>query len=36
MGAEPIGNLPAEAVSAYKAYLPGVLKLTADTGVTLD
>lgn len=36
MGAEPIGNLPPEAVSAYKAYLPGVLKLTADTGVTLD
>ncbi|MDW3686674.1 tripartite tricarboxylate transporter substrate binding protein [Cupriavidus sp. CV2] len=36
MGAEPIGNLPAEAVTAYKAYLPGVLKLTADTGVTLD
>ncbi|NUA31728.1 Bug family tripartite tricarboxylate transporter substrate binding protein [Cupriavidus basilensis] len=36
MGAEPIGNLPAEAVAAYKAYLPGVLKLTADTGVTLD
>ncbi|MGO4158368.1 Bug family tripartite tricarboxylate transporter substrate binding protein [Cupriavidus sp. YAF13] len=36
MGAEPIGNLPAEALTAYKAYLPGVLKLTADTGVTLD
>ncbi len=36
MGAEPIGNLPAEAASAYKAYLPVVLKLTADTGVTLD
>ncbi|MFJ1255138.1 Bug family tripartite tricarboxylate transporter substrate binding protein [Cupriavidus sp. CuC1] len=36
MGAEAIGNLPAEAVTAYKAYLPGVLKLTADTGVTLD
>ncbi|MFS8979816.1 tripartite tricarboxylate transporter substrate binding protein [Cupriavidus necator] len=36
MGAEPIGNLPAEAESAYKAYLPVVMKLTADTGVTLD
>ncbi len=36
MGAEPIGNLPAEAEIAYKAYLPVVLKLTADTGVTLD
>ncbi|WER48484.1 tripartite tricarboxylate transporter substrate binding protein [Cupriavidus sp. WKF15] len=36
MGAEPIGNTPSEAASAYKAYLPVVLKLTADTGVTLD
>jgi len=36
MGAEPLGNLPAEALAAYKAYLPVVLKLTADTGVTLD
>ncbi len=36
MGAEPIGNTPAEAERAYKAYLPVVLKLTADTGVTLD
>ncbi|WP_066741177.1 tripartite tricarboxylate transporter substrate binding protein [Cupriavidus sp. D384] len=36
MGAEPIGNTPPEAERAYKAYLPVVLKLTADTGVTLD
>lgn len=36
MGAEPVGNLPAEAGSAYRAYLPVVLKLTADTGVRLD
>lgn len=36
MGAEPIGNTPQEAERAYKAYLPVVLKLTADTGVTLD
>ncbi|MGO4580717.1 Bug family tripartite tricarboxylate transporter substrate binding protein [Cupriavidus sp. 2TAF22] len=36
MGAEPLGNLPAQAAAAYKAYLPVVLKLTADTGVTLD
>lgn len=36
MGAEPIGNTPAEAERAYKAYLPVVLKLTQDTGVTLD
>lgn len=36
MGAEPIGNTPAEAERAYKAYLPLILKLTADTGVTLD
>jgi tripartite-type tricarboxylate transporter receptor subunit TctC len=36
MGAEPVGNTPQEAERAYKAYLPVVLKLTADTGVTLD
>jgi len=36
MGAEPLGSQPAEAEAAYKAYLPVVLKLTADTGVTLD
>ena len=36
MGAEPLGNLPGEAASAYKAYLPVVLKLTADTGVSLE
>ena len=36
MGAEPVGNTPSEAASAYTAYLPVVLKLTADTGVTLD
>ncbi|MGN5477092.1 Bug family tripartite tricarboxylate transporter substrate binding protein [Cupriavidus basilensis] len=36
MGAEPLGNLPAEALTAYKVYLPVVLKLTADTGVALE
>lgn len=36
LGADPIGNTPAEAARAYKAYLPMVLKLTTDTGVTLD
>lgn len=36
MGAEPVGNLPGESRAAYKTYLPVVLKLTADTGVTLD
>ncbi len=36
MGAEPIGNLPAQAEAGYKAMLPVILKLTADTGVTLD
>jgi len=36
MGAEPIGNTPAEATAAYKAFLPISLKLTQATGVTLD
>jgi len=36
IGAEPLGNLPAEAQAAYKDYLPVVLKMTADTGVKLD
>jgi hypothetical protein len=36
MGLEPIGSSPAEAQRAYKAYLPVILKLAADTGVTLD
>ncbi|SOY72786.1 Bug family tripartite tricarboxylate transporter substrate binding protein [Cupriavidus taiwanensis] len=36
LGAEPLGTTPAQAEAAYKAYLPVVLKLTADTGVTLD
>lgn len=36
LGAEPIGNLPAQAAAAYKAYLPVALKLAQDTGVTLD
>lgn len=36
MGAEPVGNLPAEANRAYRAYLPVVLELTEDTGVRLD
>ncbi|CAN7496013.1 Bug family tripartite tricarboxylate transporter substrate binding protein [Variovorax paradoxus] len=36
LGAEPVGNLPAEAVAAYKAFLPVTLKLTQATGVKLD
>ncbi|WP_399680114.1 Bug family tripartite tricarboxylate transporter substrate binding protein [Xenophilus sp.] len=36
MGAEPIGNTPAEATAAYQAFLPISLKLTQATGVTLD
>lgn len=36
MGAEPIGNTPAQATAAYKAFLPISLKLTQATGATLD
>ncbi|MFT3779121.1 MAG: tripartite tricarboxylate transporter substrate binding protein [Ottowia sp.] len=36
MGAEPIGNTPAEATAAYKAFLPVALELTAATGASLD
>ncbi len=36
MGAEPVGNSPAEATAAYKAFLPISLALTRATGVTLD
>ena len=36
MDLEPVGNLPHEAQAEYQTYLPIVLKLTADTGVTLD
>ena len=36
LGAEPVGNLPAEATAAYKAFLPVTLKLTQATGVKLD
>ncbi|WP_088156204.1 Bug family tripartite tricarboxylate transporter substrate binding protein [Achromobacter xylosoxidans] len=36
MDLEPIGNLPHEAVAEYQTYLPIILKLQADTGVTLD
>lgn len=36
LGAEPLGNLPAEAAAAYQAFLPVALKLTQDTGVRLD
>jgi tripartite-type tricarboxylate transporter receptor subunit TctC len=36
LGAEPIGNTPAEATAAYKAFLPISLDLTRATGVTLD
>ncbi|WP_326540599.1 Bug family tripartite tricarboxylate transporter substrate binding protein [Pseudorhodoferax sp.] len=36
LGATVVGNTPEEATAAYKAYLPIALKLTRDTGVTLD
>lgn len=36
LGAEPIGNSPAQATAAYKAYLPVALKMAQDTGVRLD
>ncbi|WP_419341727.1 Bug family tripartite tricarboxylate transporter substrate binding protein [Achromobacter sp. PD1] len=36
MDLEPIGNLPHEAEAEYQTYLPIVLKLTTDAGVTLD
>ncbi|MEN5062893.1 tripartite tricarboxylate transporter substrate binding protein [Achromobacter aegrifaciens] len=36
MDLEPIGNLPDEALAEYQTYLPIILKLNADTGVTLD
>ena len=36
LGAEPLGNLPAEATAAYKAFLPVTLRLTQATGVKLD
>ncbi|WP_213958962.1 MULTISPECIES: tripartite tricarboxylate transporter substrate binding protein [unclassified Variovorax] len=36
LGAEPVGNSPAQATAAYKANLPIVLKMVQDTGVKLD
>lgn len=33
MGADPIGNTPAQAAAAYKAYLPIAIELTQSTGV---
>lgn len=36
LGLEPIGNRPAEATAAYKAFLPVALKLVQDTGAKLD
>ena len=36
LGLEPVGNTPAEATAAYKAFLPVALQLAKDTGVTLD
>ncbi|MGQ3130317.1 Bug family tripartite tricarboxylate transporter substrate binding protein [Variovorax sp.] len=36
LGAEPVGNLPAEASAAYRAFLPVTLRLTQATGVKLD
>ena len=36
LGAEPLGNSPAQAAAAYAAYLPVSMKLVRATGVTLD
>jgi len=36
LGAEPVGNMPAEASAAYQTFLPVSLQLVRDTGVTLD
>jgi len=36
LGAEPVGNLPAEASAAYRAFLPVTLRLTQATGMKLD
>lgn len=36
LGAEPVGNMPAEAAAGYRALLPVILKLSQATGVTLD
>lgn len=33
MGADPIGNTPAQAAAAYRAYLPVAIALTQSTGV---
>jgi tripartite-type tricarboxylate transporter receptor subunit TctC len=35
-GAEPVGNLPAQAAAAYRAYLPVAVKLVRESGVALD
>ena len=32
-GADPIGNTPAQAAAAYRAYLPVAIALTQSTGV---
>ena len=36
LGAEPVGNAPAEAAAAYRASLPMLLRLIEATGVKLD
>lgn len=36
LGAEPVGNLPAEAAASYKALYPVVLDMVKATGVTLN
>lgn len=36
LGAEPMGNLPAEAAANYKNAVPVLLQLARDTGVKLD
>ena len=36
LGAEPLGNSPAQAAAAYAAFLPVSMKLVRATGVTLD
>ena len=33
MGADPIGNTPAQAASDYQSYLPVAIALTRSTGV---
>jgi tripartite-type tricarboxylate transporter receptor subunit TctC len=36
IGADPVGNSPAEADAAYRRFVPMAMKLVKDTGVSLD